>query len=59
MNQHPECDARLKPLEDGLADVARRLRALADGRRAAAPTAECADTAPLAPLSHEASPFQI
>ncbi|MFA6112007.1 MAG: hypothetical protein WDA75_24885, partial [Candidatus Latescibacterota bacterium] len=49
MAQQQECDDRLKQLEDGLADVERRLRVLEDGQRAAVPTAEYADTAPLAP----------
>ena len=49
MAQPQECDDRLKQLEDGLADVERRLRVLEDGQRTAVPTAEYADTAPLAP----------
>ena len=44
-----ELDHRLTQLEDGLADVVRRLRALEDGQRTAAPAADHADTAPLAP----------
>lgn len=49
MAQPQELDARITQLEDGLADVTRRLRALEDGQRAAVAPAESADTAPLAP----------
>lgn len=49
MVQLRERDHRLKQFEDGLADVERRLRVLEDGQRRAVPTAEYADTAPLAP----------
>lgn len=49
MAQPQEFDDRLTQLEDSLADVVRRLRALEDGQRAAVTTADHADTAPLAP----------
>ena len=52
MAPHPqplEFEQRITQLEDSLADVTRRLRALEDGQRAAVHTAEYADTAPLAP----------
>ena len=49
MAQPQEFSDRLQLIEDGLADVQRRLRALEDGQRAAVTTAITADTAPLAP----------
>ena len=49
MAQPQEFENRLQQLEDNLADVVRRLRALEDGQRAAVQTADYADTAPPAP----------
>ncbi len=49
MAQPQEFNDRLTQLEDSLADVVRRLRALEDGQRAAVTTADYADTAPPVP----------